>query len=92
VVDVSPPRPGDTVTAGQACGDIESVKSLSDLIAPVTGTARARNENLAEAPDLVNTDPYGQGWLFEVQTDPASLGQQLAALMDAGTYRGLAGA
>ena len=92
VVDVSPPEPGDTVTAGQACGDIESVKSLSDLIAPVSGTARARNEDLAEAPDLVNSDPYGQGWLFEVQTDPATLDQQLAALMDAGAYHGLAGA
>ncbi len=92
VVDVSAPRPGDTVTAGQACGDIESVKSVSDLIAPVTGTVRARNEDLAEAPDLVNTDPYGQGWLFEVQPDPASAGQQLAALMDAGAYRGLVGA
>jgi len=92
VVDVSPPKPGDTVTAGQACGDIESVKSLSDLIAPVTGTVRARNEDLAAAPDLVNSDPYGQGWLFEVQTDPATLGQQLAALIDADAYRDLAGA
>ena len=92
VVDVSPPKPGDTVTAGQACGDIESVKSVSDLIAPVTGTVRTRNEDLAEAPDLVNSDPYGQGWLFEIQTNPAALGQQLAALMDADAYRGLAGA
>ena len=92
VVDVSPPEPGDAVTAGQACGDIESVKSLTDLIAPVTGTVRVRNEDLAENPDLVNTDPYGQGWLFEVQSDPASLGQQLAALMDADAYHGLVGA
>jgi glycine cleavage system H protein len=91
VVNVSPPKPGDTVTAGQACGDIESVKSVSDLIAPVTGTARTRNDDLAEAPDLVNTDPYGQGWLFEIQTDPATLGQQLEALMDADAYRGLVG-
>jgi glycine cleavage system H protein len=91
VVDVSPPKPGDTVTAGQACGDIESVKSVSDLIAPVTGTARGRNEDLAEAPDLVNTDPYGQGWLFEIESDPATVGQQLAALMDAGAYRDLVG-
>ena len=92
VVDVSPPKPGDTVTAGEACGDIESVKSLSDLIAPVTGTVRARNDNLADAPELVNTDPYGQGWLFEIQSDPASLGQQFAALMDADAYHGLVGA
>jgi glycine cleavage system H protein len=92
VVNVSPPKPGDTVTAGQTCGDIESVKSVSDLIAPVTGTAGARNDDLAEAPDLVNTDPYGQGWLFEIQSDPPSLGQQLTALMDADAYHGLVGA
>ena len=91
VVGVSPPKPGDAVTAGQACGDIESVKSVSDLVAPVTGTARAHNDDLGEAPDLVNTDPYGRGWLFEIQSDPATLGQQLAALMDAGAYHGLVG-
>jgi glycine cleavage system H lipoate-binding protein len=49
VVDVTLPRPGDTVQAGQACGDIESVKSVSDLIAPVTGTVRTRNHDLADA-------------------------------------------
>ena len=92
VVNVSPPKPGDLVTVGEACGDIESVKSVSDLVAPVTGTARTRNDDLTEAPDLVNTDPYDQGWLFEIQTDPATLGQQLAALMDADAYRGLVGA
>ena len=92
VIDVSLPRPGDTVKAGEACGDIESVKSVSDLIAPVTGTIRTRNDDLAGAPELVNADPYGQGWMFEVETDPATLGQQLAALMDARAYRDLAGA
>src|SRR5262245_51339073 len=92
VVDVSPPKPGDTVTVGEACGEIESVKSVSDLIAPVTGMVRARNEDLAEAPDLVNTDPYGPGWLFEIEPDPARLDGQLAALMDAGAYRRLVGA
>ena len=92
VVDVTLPQPGDTVTAGEACGDIESVKSVSDLIAPVTGTVRTRNDDLAGAPELVNTDPYGRGWIFEVETDPTTLGQQLAALMDADAYRALAGA
>jgi glycine cleavage system H protein len=92
VVDVTLPEPGDTVTAGEACGDIESVKSLTDLVAPVTGTVRARNGALTGAPELVNTDPYGQGWMFEVETNPATLGQQLAALMDADAYRALAGA
>jgi glycine cleavage system H protein len=92
VVDVTLPRPGNTVTAGEACGDIESVKSVSDLVAPVTGTVRTRNVDLAGTPELVNTEPYGQGWLFEVETDPASLGQQLAVLMDARAYHDLAGA
>ena len=92
VVDVTLPEPGDMVTAGEACGEIESVKSLSDLVAPVTGTVRARNDDLAGAPELVNTDPYGRGWIFEVETDPTTLGRQLAALMDADAYRALAGA
>ena len=92
VIDMTMPRPGDTVKANEACGDIESVKSVSDLIAPVTGTVRARNDDLARTPELINTDPYGQGWLFEAETDPATLGQQLAALMDADAYRALAGA
>ena len=91
VVDVTLPEPGETVTAGEACGDIESVKSLSDLVAPVTGTVRARNADLADAPELINTDPYVQGWMLEVETDPATLGQQFAALMSAGAYRDLAG-
>jgi glycine cleavage system H protein len=92
VVEVTPPGPGDTITVGEACGDIESVKSVSDLIAPVTGTVRDRNDDLARTPELVNTDPYGQGWLFETEIDPAVLNEQLAGLMDAGAYRALAGA
>jgi glycine cleavage system H protein len=91
VVDVTLPTPGDAVTAGAACGEIESVKSLSDLVAPVTGTVRTRNDDLAGTPEVVNSDPYGQGWMFEVETDPASLSQQLAALLDAGAYRELTG-
>ena len=82
------PDPG----AGQACGDIESVKSVNDLVAPVAGTVRARNDDLASTPELVNTDPYGQGWMFEAEIDPSTLDQQLASLMDAGAYRRLAGA
>jgi len=90
-VDVNLPGPGDMVKADGACGDIESVKSVSQLIAPVTGTVRARNDDLTRTPELVNTDPYGQGWMFEVETEAAMLSQQLAALMDARAYRDLAG-
>ena len=92
VVDVSLPRPGGTVRAGEACGDIESVKSVNDLLAPVTGTVRARNDDLASTPELVNTDPYGRGWMLEVEVDPSTLSQQLASLMDARAYRDLTGA
>ena len=92
VVDVSLPRVGDAVTAGQACGDIESVKSVNDLIAPVTGTVAAGNEELSQAPELVNSDPYGQGWMFAVRADSSTADQQLAALLDAAAYRDLTGA
>ena len=77
--------------AAEACGDIESVKSISDLIAPVSGTVRTCNADLAGAPELVNTDPYGKGWMFEAEIDPPALGRQLAGLMDARAYRSLAG-
>jgi glycine cleavage system H protein len=92
VVEVTLPGLGETLKAGQACGDIESVKSVNDLVAPVAGTVRARNDDLASAPEVVNTDPYGQGWMFEAEVDPSTLDQQLASLMDAGAYRRLAGA
>ena len=91
VVDVTLPSPGDTVKAGEACGDIESVKSVSDLITPVTGTVRTRNNDLAGSPDLVNSDPYGQGWMFEVEIDQATLHGQLSDLMDASAYGTLVG-
>lgn len=91
VVDVTLPRRGERVKAGQACGDIESVKSVSDLVAPVTGTVRIRNDALTRAPELVNSDPYGQGWMFEAEVDPATASEQLAGLMDAQAYRELVG-
>lgn len=92
VVAVTLPAPGEKVTAGEPSGDIESVKSANDLVTPITGTVRARNDDLTDAPDLVNTDPYGQGWMLEIDTDPATLGQQLEALMDPAAYRELTGA
>jgi glycine cleavage system H protein len=88
---VTLPRPGEMVRAGEACGDLESVKSVSDLIAQVTGTVRTRNHALARTPELVNTDPYGQGWMFKAEIDPPTVSQQLASLMDAHAYRDLAG-
>lgn len=91
VVAVTPPKVGATVQAGEACGDIESVKSVSDLIAPVTGTVRASNDSLANTPEIINTDPYGQGWLFELEADQATVSEQLGRLLDADAYRNLTG-
>jgi glycine cleavage system H protein len=91
VIAVTPPEVGSAVTAGDPCGDIESTKSLSDLIAPITGTVDQANDELTESPDLVNTEPYGKGWIFEVRVDPTTLAEQLARLMDAAAYHNLTG-
>jgi glycine cleavage system H protein len=92
VVEVLLPRPDERVRAGQACGEIESVKSVNDLVAPITGTVTSRNEPVESAPELTNIDPYGEGWLFEVQgSDTALFAEELTALLDADTYRLLTG-
>lgn len=83
IVYVSLPEVGDTVSAGSACGELESTKSVSDVYAPVSGEVVARNEALDATPELVNNDPYGSGWLFEiVPTDAADVD----VLMDAAAY------
>ena len=85
IVYVSLPELGEQVESGSPCGELESTKSVSDLFAPVSGEIVARNDSLDATPELVNNDPYGGGWLFElVPTDPAALD----GLMDAATYRG----
>ena len=86
VVEVTLPGLGETIKAGQACGDIDRSRASTTWFAPVAGTVRARNDDLAGTPEVVNTDPYGQGWMFEVEIDPSTLDQQLASLMDAGAY------
>jgi len=70
IVYVSLPDLDATVTAGDSCGEVESTKSVSDLYAPLTGTVVARNETLDATPEVVNTDPYGEGWMFEVALGP----------------------
>lgn len=88
VVYVSLPEVGAGVAAGAACGEVESTKSVSDLFAPVTGTVTARNDALDEQPELINSDPYGAGWIIEIEpADPA----EVDALLDAGAYSSLAG-
>jgi glycine cleavage system H protein len=87
VVYVSLPEVGTAVAPGQAFGEVESTKSVSDLYAPVAGTVTARNEALDATPELINSDPYGEGWVVEIEpaadADPSSL-------LDAAAYRALA--
>lgn len=86
IVFVELPEPGATVTAGQACGEVESTKSVSELFAPIGGTVTARNDALQAAPETVNGDPYGAGWMFEVRPDdPAAV----EGLLDEAAYRTL---
>ena len=66
IVFVNLPQPGDSVTAGEVLGDVESVKAVSDVISPVTGVVKAVNETLADDPSQVNSDPYG-AWLIQVE-------------------------
>ena len=66
VVFVNLPQEGDDVTAGESFGDVESVKAVSDIMSPVSGTICAVNEELADAPELLNSDPYG-AWIIKVQ-------------------------
>ena len=87
VVYVSMPQVGATVDQGAAFGEVESTKSVSDLYAPVSGTVTARNDALDGQPELINSDPYGEGWIVEIEmSDPAALD----GLLDAGAYATLA--
>jgi glycine cleavage system H protein len=83
IVFVSLPDVGTTYTAGQAFGEVESTKSVSDVYAPVAGQVVARNEALENAPELVNSDPYGDGWLVELSVADGSV---LDGLLDADGY------
>ena len=67
VVYVDLPEVGDSITAGETCGEVESTKSVSDLYAPVTGTIVAVNQDASDNPAILNEDPYGAGWLFTVE-------------------------
>ena len=79
------PEVGAELEAGSTCGELESTKSVSDVYAPVTGAVTAVNEALGATPELVNSDPYGEGWLFEVRLADAA---SVDGLMDATTYAG----
>ena len=84
IVFVSLPEVGTQVQAGSPVGELESTKSVSDIYAPVSGTVVARNDALDTTPEVVNNDPYGDGWLFEVVPDD---GAAVDGLLDAAAYQ-----
>lgn len=86
VVFVQPPTLGDVVASGDTLGEVESTKSVSDIYAPVSGTVVAVNDALGETPQLLNDDPYGEGWICEIEVADAS---QLEGLLDAAAYTAL---
>jgi glycine cleavage system H protein len=83
IVYVQLPETGTQIAAGEAVGELESTKSVSEIYAPVAGEVVARNESLEQTPELVNSDPYAAGWLFELAPSNAD---DLAGLLDAATY------
>ncbi len=88
IVFVQLPAVGDEVTPGDPMGEVESTKSVSDVYAPVPGTVTAVNEALTDAPETINSDPYGEGWLVEIAVsgDP---GDPTGGLLDAAAYQAL---
>ncbi|OBG63024.1 glycine cleavage system protein GcvH [Mycobacterium sp. E3339] len=89
VVFVQLPDVGADLTAGESFGEVESTKSVSDLYAPVSGKVAAVNADLEASPQLVNSDPYGAGWLLDVEvSDVAALESAISSLLDAEAYRG----
>jgi glycine cleavage system H protein len=86
IVFVGAPSSGETVTVGQPCGEVESTKSVSELSAPLTGEVVEINEALTDEPGLINSDPYGAGWVFRVR-----VGGPPEGLLDATAYAALTG-
>jgi len=84
VVYVSLPTVGDALSKGDACGEVESTKSVSDIYAPLAGEVTSVNETLDDAPESINTDPYGEGWMYELKLDDDGA---LGDLLDVEGYR-----
>lgn len=90
VVFVQLPDVGAELTSGESFGEVESTKSVSDLFAPVSAKVLAVNAELEASPDLVNSDPYGEGWLVDLQLDADDMETALGGLLDADAYRAVA--
>ena len=88
IIFIEFPEIGDQVNAGDSFGEVEAVKTVSELYAPVTGTVLEVNENLEDSADLVNSDPYGDGWLIKIK--PANLNEK-DDLMKSAAYKELIG-
>lgn len=86
VVYVDLPAVGDSITAGESCGEVESTKSVSDLIAPVSGTITEVNESLDDSPETVNSSPFEDGWMYLVELSEP---EQVESLMDNEQYKEL---
>ena len=90
IVFVSLPSVGDGVEAGQSCGEVESTKSVSELYAPMTGQVVEVNGGVDNVPETINSDPYGDGWLFRIDCgEESERNRQLDSLMSAREYEGL---
>lgn len=87
VVYVDLPEVGAELAAGDVFGEVESPKTTSELYAPVAAKVVAVNGDLEASPDLVNSDPYGEGWLIELAAEATEIDEQLAGLLDADAYR-----
>ena len=86
IVYVQMPKVGEAVVADKVCGEVESTKSVSEIFSPVTGTVVAINDALTNSPELVNSDPYGAGWLAEI-----SISGEPATLLTAAEYGSITG-
>lgn len=84
VVFVQLPESGKEVLAGQSCSEVESTKSVSDIYVPVSGLISNVNTQLSDSPNLINSDPYGDGWLMEIEVSDLS---SVADLLDAAAYK-----
>jgi len=86
VVYVQLPEVGQRIDAGNPVGEVESTKSVSEIFAPVSGTVTAINESLTDQPELINSDPYGEGWMFDVELDDPDA---LEGLLEAEAYQAI---
>jgi glycine cleavage system H protein len=86
IVFLQLPEVGAQVTAGDVVGEVESTKSVSEIYSPLTGSVTAVNQEAVDSPELINSDPYGRGWLFELEPEDASA---VEGLLDATGYRKL---